>query len=69
MFPPVAASYQTTVCPAAAVAVAVNVWIGEASHSVLFPPDTGADGAALMVSVTADRVNEEQVPAVALACA
>jgi hypothetical protein len=34
------------------VAVAVKVWIGEASHSVL-PPLTGAAGTAFIVKVTA----------------
>jgi hypothetical protein len=34
-------------------AVAVKVWIGEASHSVLFPPLTGAAGTAFIVKVTA----------------
>ena len=61
--PPVAASYQTTVDPAGAVAVAVKVWIGEASQTVWLGADTvGATGAALMVKVTAVLANEEQDP-------
>ena len=64
--PPVAAVYQTTVDPAGAVAVAVKVWIGDASHSViLVAVATGATGAGVIVNVTAVLVNEEQDPPVA----
>ena len=70
MFPPLAASYQTTVAPAGAVAVAVSVWIGDCSHSVILDADTvGATGAALMVSVTAVLLKEVQSEDPALACA
>ena len=66
--PPVAASYQTTVAPAGAVAVAVRVWIGDCSHSVMFEADTvGAAGAGLIVRVTAVLASEEQDPPVACA--
>ncbi|MFV0566042.1 MAG: hypothetical protein ACK5NB_09445 [Flavobacteriaceae bacterium] len=51
-----AAVYQTTVAPDGAVAVAVRVWIGLDSHSVLFPPLVGAVGAAFIVKVTAVRL-------------
>ena len=60
-FPPLAASYQTTVAPAGAVAVAVSVWIGDCSHSVMLEAaTTGASGAALIVNVTAVLVSEAQ---------
>ena len=49
--PPVAAVNHTTLLPDGAVAVAVSVWIGLASHTVWLPPLVGAAGAALMVSV------------------
>ena len=62
IFPAVAASYQTTVCPTGTVAVAVSVCIGEASHCVTSPPDTGATGAGLIVNITAVLVKEGQVP-------
>ena len=70
MFPPLAASYQTTVAPAGAVAVAVSVWIGDCSHSVMLEADTaGAAGVGLMVNVTAVLLKEEHAEASALACA
>ena len=49
--PPVAASYQTTVEPLGAVAVAVSVWMGDVSHSVWSPPETGAAGNSLINTV------------------
>ena len=52
-FPPIAASYQTIVCPAGTDAVAVNVCDDPFSHTVTFPGKVGRAGAALMVSVTA----------------
>ena len=64
MFPPVAASYQTTLAPAGAAAVAVRVWIGDCAHSVMFEADTvGAAGAGLIVKVTAVLPIEEQLDA------
>ena len=60
--PPIAAVYQTIVEPAGAVAAAVNVWIGDCSHSVTFGAlATGATGASVIVNVTAVLVNEVQV--------
>ena len=56
ILPPVAASYQTTVEPTGAVAEAVSVCIGVASHSVISPKLVGANGKALIVKVTAVRV-------------
>ena len=65
-----AASYQTTVAPAGAVAVAVSVWIGDCSHSVTLDADTaGAAGAGLIVSVTAVLLSEEHAVVPVLACA
>ena len=60
IFPAVAASYQITVSPGSTVAVAVSVCIGEASHWVISPPETGAVGAASIVKVTAVLVNDAQ---------
>ena len=67
--PPVAALYHTTLDPDGAVAVAVSVWIGLASHTVWLPPLTGADGAALIVNVTAVRVRLAQVVVLFTDCA
>jgi hypothetical protein len=59
--PPVAALYQTIVAPAGAVAVAVRVWMGEVSQTTWLPPEVGAAGAGLMVSVTAVRFKLSQL--------
>ena len=69
MLPPIAASYHTTLLPAGAVAVAVSVWIGLAWHTVWLPPLTGADGAALMVSVIGVRVRLGQFVVLLTDCA
>src|SRR5512133_2057134 len=60
---PVAASYQTTVDPAGAVAVAVRVCIGDSSQANTLLA-VGAAGAGLMVRVTAVRVRLVHPPAV-----
>ena len=54
-FPLLAASYQTTVAPEGAVAVAVSVCMGDCWQTVWLPPLVGAVGASLMVKVTAVR--------------
>ena len=58
--PAVAASYHIKVSPGSTVAVAVNVCNGAISHSVISPSDIGAEGAALIVRITAVLVNEGQ---------
>ena len=60
--PAAMASYQIIVSPGIAVAVAVRVCIGDNSHCVTSPPETGAVGAGLIVSVTAVLVKEGQIP-------
>ena len=57
-----AASYHTTVVPAATViaSLASSVWIGSSSHSVMSPELTGASGAGSIVNVTAVLVSELQ---------
>ena len=67
--PPVAALYHTTLDPDGAVAVAVSVWIGLASHTVWLPPEVGAAGAALIVSVTGVLVRLAHVVVLLTDCA
>ena len=66
--PPVAAVNHTTLDPDGAVAVAVSVWIGLASHTVWLLP-VGAAGAALIVSVTAVRLRLGHVVVLFTDCA
>ena len=51
IFPPVGASYQTTVSPTWVAALAVKVWMGEVAHSVWLPSLTGAPSFGLIVKV------------------
>ena len=67
--PPVGAVNHTTLDPDGAVAVAVSVWIGLAWHCVWLPPLIGADGAALIVSVTAVLVRLAHVVVLFTDCA
>ena len=67
--PPVAAVNHTTLEPDGAVAVAVSVWIGLAWHTVWLPPLIGADGAALIVKVTAVLVRLAQLVVLLTDCA
>jgi len=65
----VAAVNHTTLDPAGAVALAVRVGIGVASHADWLPPLIGADGAALIVSVIAVLVRLAQVVVLLTDCA
>ncbi len=69
IFPSVAASYQVNVIPITGVMalLASRVCIGDASHCVIFPVDTGAVGAGSIVKVTAVLVSDGQVPSLASA--
>ncbi len=62
--PPVAAVYHTTPTVDAKASFASKVCIGLASHSVILPELAGADGAPVIVKVTAVLVKLLQLPEV-----
>ena len=62
--PSVGVVYQLTFCPGIGVIAetALSVCIGDCSHCVILPFETGAVGAGFIVNVTGVLVSEGQVP-------